>query len=195
MTELLAESPLIVSLMLGVLAIGLLYGWLQTGKKPLAAAGLLVALCVPAAWAISENWVTDRERIEMVIHQLAIAVESNDHDTALAIIADEATQRQAAAELPQWIFSEAKVGSIRSIDITNDMDPAQADVDMTVKVQFSSKRGGMQNIRVPRRLLLTFEKRGDNDSIYGGWVVIRYRHLPIVGNADGYTTTPIPTSL
>ncbi len=33
METLLAEQPLLVSVMLGTLAAGLIYGWLQTGKE------------------------------------------------------------------------------------------------------------------------------------------------------------------
>ena len=191
MSERLAESPLVVSIALGVLAAALIYGWLQTGKKPMAIVGLVLVLCIPLAWVIAENWVTDRERIEQLIHEVADAVEANDHDRALSIIGDESTRRQAAGELPQWEFSQADVGSIRSIRIIEGNMPIQADVEMTVKVTVSSKRGSIQNISVPRRLNLTFEKRGSDSSDHGGWVVTGYRHFPIVGNADGFTTRPI----
>lgn len=192
MSQLLAESPLVVSVVLGVLAAALIYGWLQTGKKPLAVVGLVLALMIPAAWTLAENWVTDRERIELLIYEVADAVEANDHDRALSVIGDEAAQRQAAGELPQWVFSQAKVGSIRNIRIIEDNMPVQADVELTVKVTVSSKRGSFQNISVPRRLNLTFEKRGPESGPNGGWVVIGYRHYPIVGNADGFTTQPAP---
>ncbi|EMI46308.1 MULTISPECIES: hypothetical protein [Pirellulaceae] len=188
MLQLIAESPLITALMLSVLAAGLLFGWLQTGKKQLAILGLVIALLVPVSWFVSENWVTDREQIEMLIRQTADAVEANDHEKALAVIGDEATRRQAALELPQWIFSQADVGSIRSIRVIEETSPKQADVDMIVKVEVSSRSGGMQDIRVPRRLLLTFEKRDNNpEAVGGGWVVTSYQHLPIVGGPDGFS--------
>ena len=41
---LLAEQPLIVSVMLGALSAGLLFGWLQTGKTAGCVAGLIMAL-------------------------------------------------------------------------------------------------------------------------------------------------------
>ncbi|TWU03127.1 hypothetical protein [Neorhodopirellula pilleata] len=191
MSELLAESPLVVSIALGVLSAALIYGWLQTGKKPLAIIGLVLAVCVPLAWVIAENWVTDRERIEQLIHEVADAVEANDHPRALSVIGDESTRRQAAGELPQWEFSQADVGNIRSIRVIENTLPVQAEVEMTVKVTVSSKRGSIQNISVPRRLNLTFEKRGLDSSDHGGWVVTGYRHFQIVGNADGFTSGPI----
>ncbi len=189
MIRLLAESPLMVALMLGVLAAALIYGWLQSGRKQLVIAGLIVACLIPIAWIVSENWVTDREQIEQLIYQTADAVEANDHERAVAVIGDEATRQQALSELPQWEFTQADVGRIRSIRIIEDTLPIQADVDMTVKVEVSSKRGGLQSLRVPRRLLLTFEKReAKANQVGGGWVVTKYEHLPIVGTADAYST-------
>lgn len=188
---LLAENPLLLSIILGILAAALVYGWLQSGRKPLVYAGLISAALIPIVWVVAENWVTDRERIEMLIGEVADAVEANDHKRALAIIGDEATKRQAAGELPQWIFTQADVGSIRSIRIVEDTVPLEADVDMTVKVEVSGKRGSIRNLRVPRRLLLTFQKRGQETDVYGGWKVTSYRHLPIVGKADSFTTQPV----
>lgn len=188
---LLAENPLLLSIILGILAAALIYGWLQTGRKPLVCIGLIAAAFIPIVWVVAENWVTDRERIELLIHEVADAVEANDHDRALAIIGDEATKRQAAGELPQWIFTQADVGGIRSIRIVENTLPLEADVDMTVKVEVSGKRGSIRNLRVPRRLLLTFQKRGPATDPYAGWVVTSYRHLPIIGKADGFTTQPI----
>ncbi len=53
METLLAEQPLIVSLMLGALSVGLFFGWLQTGKRQAAIAGLVFALLdsrLPGSW-------------------------------------------------------------------------------------------------------------------------------------------------
>ncbi len=190
MIQLVAERPLMVALMLGVLAAGLLYGWLQTGRKPLAISGVLIACLIPISWIVAENWVTDREQIEQLIFQTADAVEANDHDRAVAVIDDDATRRQALAELPNWVFSQADVGSIRSIRIIENTQPLQADVDMIVKVELSSKRGAMQNMRFPRRLMLTLEKRGTSShAVNGGWVVTKYQHLDVIGPVDA--TTPM----
>ncbi len=55
MQTLLAEQPLILSLMLGVLAVGLIYGWLQTGTKAVGLCGLIVAALIPVAWVIASR--------------------------------------------------------------------------------------------------------------------------------------------
>lgn len=194
MTTLLAERPLIVGIMLALLASSLIYGWLQSGKKPLAIVGLLLMAMVPLSWVVAERWVTDRERIEQVIYATADAVESNDHEAVLALIGDEPTRRQAASELPRYEFTVADVGNIRDITILEGTSPLQAEVDMNVKVVVSDKRGSLKNIRVPRRVMFTMEKRSGSlrDDGQATWVVTGYQHMPIVGQPDGFTTRPVP---
>jgi hypothetical protein len=183
---LLAEQPLVVSLMLGTLAVGLIYGWLQTGKKAAAVAGLIAVLLIPAAWVIASKWVTDREQIETLIYEIADAVERNDHVEAVRVISDPKTKAQARQELNQWTFSLAAVNRIRSINIIDGSYPLEADVDMSVKVRVSHVKGSIRDQPVPRRLILTLEKSED------GWLVTQYRHLPIAGGPDRYSTVPRP---
>ncbi|EMI20638.1 putative membrane protein [Rhodopirellula maiorica SM1] len=156
--QVLAEQPLLISLMVGLIGGALLYGWTQTGKRAAAVLGLLFLLLVPVVWIVSSMMVTDREQIEAILYEAAAAVEANDHEAALKFISDPQAKAQAAQELPNYIFSLARVNRIRSIVMIDGSYPPQADVDMSVKVDVSSKRGGIRDIRVPRRLLLHFEK-------------------------------------
>ncbi|MEO9594616.1 hypothetical protein [Rhodopirellula bahusiensis] len=188
MTQLLAEQPLVISIMLGVLAAALIYSWLQTGKKALVISGLVCAALIPLAWVIAGNWVTDEERIETLIYDVAQAVEEERYDDVVELIGAEKTKAQAGTELQRYEFEVAKVGNIRSIKMVQGAVPPQANVDMTVKVTVSEKRGSIKNVSIPRRLMLTFEKSGDPKAAHGGWVVAEYAHLPIVGKADAYST-------
>jgi len=180
MEAMLAEQPLLVSVMLGVLAGGLIYGWLQTGKKAAAVAGLIFGLLIPVAWLVASRWETDREQIESLIYEIADAVERNDHEAAVKVIGDPKTKEQARQELSNWTFHLAAVNNISRIDIIEGTYPQEADVHMSVKVNVSGR--GVRNVRVPRRLILKFEERD------GGWVVTDYRHMPIVGGPDRYST-------
>lgn len=180
MEAMLAEQPLLVSLMLGILAAGLIFGWLQTGKKAAAVAGLVAGLLIPVAWVIASRWETDRERIESLIYEIADAVERNDHAAAVRVIGDPETKAQALQELSNWTFNLAAVNKISSIDIIEGTFPLEADVNMSVKVNVTGR--GISNRRVPRRLLLKFEQRD------GDWVVTDYRHMPIAGGPDQYST-------
>ena len=123
MTTLLAEQPLIVSIMLGALAAGLFYGWLQTGKKLSAIFGMILLLLIPLAWMLASAWETDNERIELMIYEVADAVEQNDHDRALRVIADATLRERGRAELKNWTFAKADVNKIQSIKILSDAFP------------------------------------------------------------------------
>lgn len=180
MEALLAEQPLLVSLMLGAFAVGLIYGWLQTGKKEAAVAGLFAASLIPVAWVIASRWETDREQIESLIYEIADAVERNDHEAAIRVIGDPQTKAHARQELSNWTFELARVNKISSIDIIEGTFPPEADVNMSVKVDVTGR--GVRNMRVPRRLILKFEQRD------AGWVVTDYRHMPIAGGPDQYST-------
>lgn len=181
MYELIAEQPLLVSCLVGVLAAGLIYGWLQTGKKPAAVAGLVLLLLIPLLWYMASVIETDREQLERLIFEIAAAVESNDHETAIAVIADPDLRNRAKNELSRWTFSMARVNRIRRITIIEDTFPLEADVEMTARVNVSSRSGAMQNVRVPRRLDLRFQKNGDN------WQVTDYTHSSPLGDS---TTRP-----
>ncbi len=181
MLTLLAEQPVVLSLMLAVLAVALIYGWLQTASKQLAAAGLIAAALIPIVWIIAGAWVTEREQIETLIYQTADAIKRNDHRQTLDLIADPATRDQARQELEMWVFDEAKVTKIRDIELIDQSYPLEADIDLTVKVVVSQTSGPMQDVTVPRRLLLRLQKQGDH------WQIVDYSHLPIVGGPDEFT--------
>lgn len=184
METLLAEQPLVVSLMLSAVSAALLFGWLQTGNRQAAIAGLVFACLIPAAWLIADRWETDREQIESLIVRIADAVERNDIEAAVQIIGDPATKGRARMELRQYEFHTAQVNKIRSIDVIQGTVPIEADVDMSVRVDVSHRAGQFHNVRVLRRLLLRFQKSDDD------WVVIEYRHMPLVGPADQYSSFP-----
>ncbi len=182
MYRLLVEEPLIVSLMLGTMGLGLLYGWLRNGNKHVAMAGLILVALIPLAWLIAGQVETDREQIERLIYELADAVERNDHDTAVSVIADPELENLARLELQNWTFALAKVTQINKIRVIEDTYPTQADVEMVVKVRVSGKGGrGVQNAQIPRKLLLTLEEDGDD------WLITEYQHLPVVGGPDQFS--------
>ncbi|MEM8671426.1 MAG: hypothetical protein AAGG48_28155 [Planctomycetota bacterium] len=179
--SLLAEHPAITSLMLGALAFGMIYGWMQNGNKTVCISGFVCIGLIPFAWLIANRWETDAEQIEAVIYRIADAVEANDHETAVSVIADPSTRSQASAELQRYIFDLADVNKIRSIQVIEGSFPLEADVDMSVKVDVREVRGA-QTFRVPRRLILRFVKKGDE------WFVTDYQHMPITGGPDRYST-------
>lgn len=182
MFRLIAEEPLIVSLMLGAMGFGLLYGWLRTGNKSVALAGLVFVALIPLAWFIANQVETDREQIQRLVYTLADAVERNDHDSAVTVIADPELEARARLELQNWTFDLAKVTQINKIRVIDDTFPPQADIEMMVKVKVSGRgSNAIQNAQIPRKLLLTMEKEGDD------WLITEYQHLPIIGGPDKFS--------
>ncbi len=182
MFRLIAEEPLIVSLMLGAMGFGLLYGWLRTGNKPIALAGLVFVALIPLAWFIANQVETDREQIQRLVYTLADAVERNDHDSAVTVIADPELEARARLELRNWTFDLAKVTQINKIRVIDDTFPPQADIEMMVKVKVSGTgSNALQNAQIPRKLLLNMEKEGDD------WLITEYQHLPIIGGPDKFS--------
>ncbi len=182
MYDLIAEKPWIISLMLAMLGGGLIFGWLQTGKKPAAVLGIIALALIPLAFYAASVWETDREQIESLIYKTADAIERNDFETAYQIIGDEKTEAMARQELPQFEFTMAAVNKLRSIEMIEGSASQEAEADLSVKVDVSSKRGGVKNFRVVRTLQLRFRKEGDR------WVVIQYQHSPIAGGPDPFST-------
>lgn len=180
----LAEQPLVSSLLLAMVGVAMIYGWMQTGKKPALVGGLIVLALIPGAFALASSWVTDREMISEAIYRTADAVQRNDFDLAVQVI--EPTQRAkieaAKADLTRFRFSEARVNKLRTIDILDDAVPPTAEVDMSVTVVVSDQRGQLNNFKVLRRVVLQFRK-----SRQGQWLVYDYNHMPIVGEPDGFS--------
>lgn len=178
METLLAEQPTVVSCILAVAAGALFYGWLQSGKREAAIIGVVFAALIPVAWLVADRWETDREQIESLIRATAAAVERNDVEAAVKIIASPELRGRARAELSKWTFKTAAVNKIRSITMIEGTIPQEADVDMSVKVDLSQQNGLLRDVRVLRRLFLRLEKSGDT------WVVTDYLHSPITGTPD-----------
>lgn len=187
MQNILAEQPILSAGLLACIAVAMIFGWMQTGNKIALAGGLISLLLIPGAFILASYWVTDREQITALIHRTAEAVGNNDVDLALQII--EPSQRAkfeaAKADLSRFRFDEARVNKLRTIDITENSVPMEAEVDMSVTAVVSDQRGQIRGMRVLRRVILQFRK-----SASGQWFVYDYNHLPIVGAPDSFSPKP-----
>lgn len=182
MYDMLAEQPWVIAIGLGLFGVMLFFGWLQTGKRAAAVLGGISLALIPAAFVLADRWQTDREQIEAIIYATAEAVENNDFEKAYSVIGDPKTESMARSELPRYEFSMARINKLRSIDIIDGAFPPEADADMSVKVDVSTKAGTIRDVRVVRRLILKFQKQDDR------WVVVEYQHMPIAGGPDQFST-------
>lgn len=185
MWTILAEKPLLISIMVGVIVAGLIYVWLQTGNKRIGLAAVIISLLIPAAYYVAESIVTDREKILDAIYSTAAAVEQNDHESAVVVIGDPAVRRRALQELPRYEFHRINVRNIQ-INPVKGSYPPEATVDLDASVTASMSKGGMRNVTIPRRVILTFQEQPDKS-----WVVTDYTHKPLTGGADAFTPNRI----
>ena len=181
MMTIIAEQPLMLAIMSGIIAIGLGYAWLQTGDKRLAAAAFLVALLVPGSFIIASRLVTDREMIREAVFETAKAVEQNDFESAVLVIEDRALRQRALSELPNYDFQRVGVRNVQ-IRMVKGSYPPEATVDLDASVTATLVRAGMQTVRVPRRVIITFQQQSD-----GQWIVTDYTHRPLAGGPDAFT--------
>lgn len=182
MGTILAESPLMLSIMIGVVTLALAYGWMQTGNRLVGLAAFGTLLLIPAAIYLTHILVTDRERILEAIETTVAAVEANDHESAVQVIVDPATRARALAELPRFEFERVRARNIQ-VKLVQGSDPPEATVDLDASVTVSLARSGIKQQRVPRRVFLTFQKQGDDQ-----WRVIDYSHQPPIGGPDAYSS-------
>ena len=99
--SLFTEQPILLGLMIGSIAAVLLYGWIQTGNKWIGITGGVFVVLTPLALYLSLQVETDREKITRLINDTAKAVESNDHNAAVASIGDSRIKARALTELPR----------------------------------------------------------------------------------------------
>ena len=180
MMDVIAEQPIVVSVVIGGIGLMLIYAWLQSGVKALLVAGGLVLALIPVEWWMAGTIVTDREAIRRMIHDTAAAVEANDFDTALSVMPNGLEKAKAAAELSRFQFEEARMTGERAINVEHFAGAVTAEADINVRVRVTGR--GIGTLNVPRRLVLDLEKRGDR------WMVVGYRHLPPVGPADSQSS-------
>ena len=113
-----AESPLLLLLLCGFVAMSATAMWYFVARHWLPAAVALVALAVGIAGAaFSILVVNDNERIRHTIRELAAAVQRNDRDGVLRWIStsDPATREDARREMELCTFSQCWVTQIDEV--------------------------------------------------------------------------------
>ena len=140
------ESPVTIVL-LGVLALGALATlWVQSGKNAVLIAVGFVALLLIAGLVTERLVVTDREKVEQEVRDIAADVRSNDRSRLYPHIYSGATELRAKAEgeLPSYKFSECTVTKIYRVEIFEGKQPKQAEVEFMVRVAGNFSYQGLE---------------------------------------------------
>lgn len=168
----LTEKPLVIVLM-GVTT-AIVFGglWMQTGRKS-ALYALLGALLATGALLVLERFiVTDREQIDILLHQAAREVERNDLEALFRHTHSRAEwiRQQARAELPRYVFENVSIKSNLEITVRADRRPPTARARFNAVVTLSEREGLIHDRRIPRYVVVDFEKEDD------AWRVVGYEH-------------------
>ena len=169
----LLESPW-PALVIGGLATAIVAsGWLQTGRQALLYAMLAIIVLTIAAVAVERLVVTDRERVDMTLHEIARLVEQNDVNGALqyAHSGRAAVRAQAAAELPRYKFQKVTIAQNLEIKVDPKHIPPKATAEFNVIVKLGFADGSWSDQTVVRFVQVTFYQEAN-----GEWRVADYEH-------------------
>ena len=183
MWTVIVEQPILTSIVLALLGITLLFIWTRGVPKAVAVVGGICLLLIPLEFLVAGYVETEPEQIRSMIRQVAERVEENDFQAVYDVIDPQRPEviARAKAELPNYEFSRAKVGSFRRLVILPGTDPPEAVVDLTASVTVSLSRGGINDQIVARRVYFKLKKSPS------GWKVTDYAHFPVIGDRDPYS--------
>lgn len=184
MYNLIASQPILLTVIFGLLAIALLYGWTREGQRWLAISGLVMLCLIPLVWLAATLLVTSEEEIRDMISDMAAKIEANNHEAVYRVVDSSRPDILARlkAELPNYEFSRARVGAYNKIKLVPGSKPVEAVVDLTASVKVSLRNGFLEDQTVARKLLLHLRQAED------GWKVIDYAHRQVIGASDPYTS-------
>jgi hypothetical protein len=123
-----------------IVAVALLFAWLKTGRKALLIGVAVVAVAGVGTLAAAALIVTDKERVENEIYDVAKDVERNDLDAVIDHIhADAQTIIQDAKNrLPSYNFDGVLV-RFRRVEIDETQSPRTAKAHFIVDVSGTHK--------------------------------------------------------
>lgn len=169
MAEFLFENPYVIGFVGTVLTVLSLFGWIQTGNRIGAYAGLgFLLLTILLVW-LNLYVVTDREQIRVVLSDTALELQENRHDAVKKRIHPDHSQQVASAIalLPRIKFEIATVTRVHSIELSQIGNNPTARVRMNVYVEVQTD---FMPGKVPRWVQLDLEKSGDR------WLVVDFVH-------------------
>ena len=161
--------------LLCVVAVGVLAGgWLRTGRRALAFAAIIPILLAVSVLVVQQLVVTDREKVEATLEEIARQVRNNDLDGLLRYVDPQSPDvaDRARQELPRYEFDEVIIKRNLEIHVDLNHDPPKAVAEFNVTVVVSEKSGTFQNQRIPRFAIVTFYLRD------GRWRLASYEHHP-----------------
>jgi hypothetical protein len=162
-------------MIIGVLsALILAFGWTKTGRQEtLFGLAAVILLCL-AVLGLQKFVVTENERVEATLAQIARDVERNDLQAVLAHVHSSAKEihERVESEFPNYRFSKVKITSIREIKVEPERIPPRAIAKFSVMVVGTDASGFLDGQQpIWRYVVVTFHMEN------GRWRVQDYEHL------------------
>ena len=179
------ESPMTAIIVGGLTTALMITAFLKTGSKFLLA-GTIVAIAGTIGMVVMERMVvTERERVEQTIYDVAACVERNDVEGAISHVHSQANRirNHATREFSSWKFSRVVVKNNLEVKLTPPGNPQTATATFNVVVILSDASESIKDQHVARLVRVTLRKEQDD------WRVWEYSHMNPLGNADEFTVT------
>ncbi len=171
----LLEQPVKI-LLLGGLTVGLLaYAWVHLSYRWLGHACLGAAALTVGLLLLERVVVTEPERIEATLRQIARDVERNDLETILGHVYSGAPETLARArrEFPQYEFERVNIKPNIQIALDPTAEPPLAHVTFNVRVDVVELSSGIR-FTPARFVAVTLRKERD------AWKVAEYSHEDVL---------------
>lgn len=142
----------------------------RTGRVSVLAAMGGVAAIVGLLFLVERWVVTPREEIEGALADISAAVEANDVQRVIALLAPEAAElaREASVRMPQAEFRDVRVTQLKVVASGAD-EGAKAEARFLCRVEAQDRSGQSPYENFFRRLTVYFRKQG------GQWFVTGYK--------------------
>ena len=167
------ESPWPAILIGGLATAIVASGWLQTGRQVLLVAMLACIVLTLVAVAVERLVVTDRERVDITLHEIARLVEQNDVNGAIQYAHSDrpAVGAKAAYEWSRYKFQKVTIARNLEIKVDAKHIPPKATAEFNVIVKLGFADGSWSDQTVLRFVEVTFYQETS-----GEWRVADYDH-------------------
>jgi hypothetical protein len=162
-----------------VAALGLAIAMVATGRGRyligIAALGCLALVLVIVEW----SWVTDRERVDGIIDDMARAALHEDSATLVGYLAADcrygSMDRNAIAAFADSIFRQFAIDRVSVSSRKTDVFPVRREARAEFLAVVRGRQNNVDFSPYPTRWILTFVQRD------GGWQVVEIQQIPAFG--------------
>lgn len=167
------EDPTLILLAGGLVQALLIVALVRTGRGAIMWAIAGVAVLMGILLVIEYVVVTEREEVIDTLHAAAAALESNDLDAVIALIAPEAAdlRREAESRLPGIVIRSVKLRRL-DVAIRSSGDRATAEASMLLRVEGRDRQGQAPYENFLRPVTITLRREADR------WLITGYREVP-----------------